>query len=133
MVDISSLSKFEDIKITGFDEEASGPSDEGSLQNLVLRLSATPPAGWVTMFHNGWQQNINPYKRNAKVVGNAVHVTCHPGELQDQINGMKEIVSRANVAHHEFLAQAKAAKEINDANKAKAKKDLQDLKGKLTF
>ena len=59
--------EFEDIRITGVDESASGGGDENSaLVDVVLTLSESTPSEWATYFNQRWEQHIYMMKRRAR-------------------------------------------------------------------
>lgn len=129
----SDIKEFDDIKIVSLDESASGPSGEGALMTMVLRLSGKAPSAWCAYFNAGWKSNFFMMKRRAEANGTSIVVTCLPDELQDQINHMKPIVAQSNAAYKELLAEHQAAQDAANKDAQDRKETLKNLKGSLDF
>jgi hypothetical protein len=127
------VAEFQDIKITGFDEASSGPSGEGTLMRMVLRLSDKAPLSWCDYFDAGWKSHHYMMKRRATAHQDSITVICLPDELQGQINELKPIVAQCNTAYREMLA-AHEAQQAAARRDAQARRDaLANLKGTLDF
>lgn len=126
--------KFEDIKIVGLDEDASGPSGQGSLMNLVLRLSQVAPAEWAEYFNQAWKQHIYMMKRRAEVFGRQLEIIAMPSEMQsDHIPELNKVISDTNEAYKKYIGQLNQAEAAEEAKKAEEKKQISDLKNSLKF
>lgn len=126
--------RFGDIKLTELDDEASGPSGQGDLMRLVLKLSEPAPYEWCEIFNQAWPQHFYMMNRSAYASGDHIEIICMPDELQnDQIPELKKVIEATNAAYGEYLAkQEQLAAEEADAEQ-KRKDDLSKLKKNLKF
>jgi len=125
---------FTDIKIKELDDAASGPSGQGALMRLVLRLSESAPGPWSQYFNQAWQQHIYMMKRRASVSGDRLEITCMPDELQsDHLPELSKVIAQTNAAYGAHAAEQSRLRQ-QAADEAKRQKDeLSSLKGKLKF
>ncbi|MEI9999584.1 MAG: hypothetical protein WDO13_10675 [Verrucomicrobiota bacterium] len=75
---------FADIRIVSFEDELTvvSPTDP-KLRYLYLKLSATPPPGWVKHFAQSRKVARHPRWRNAWIDRKFIVVECVPEELED--------------------------------------------------
>ncbi|AZO54752.1 MULTISPECIES: hypothetical protein [unclassified Mesorhizobium] len=126
--------QFTDIKIKALDDSASGPSGEGALMRLVLRLSQSAPAPWSQYFNKAWQQHIYMMKRRASVSGDRLEIICMPNELQaDHIPELNKIITQTNAAYGAYAAEQTRLRQKTADESQRQKDDLAKLKGQLKF
>lgn len=125
---------FEGIKIRELDDAASGPSGEGALMRLVLRLSQSAPGTWSQYFNQAWQQHIYMKKRRASVSGDRLEIICMPDELEtDHLPELNKVIAETNTAYGAHAAEQSRLRQ-QAADEAERQKDqLANLKGKLKF
>lgn len=124
---------FTDIKIKELDENASGPSGEGSLQCLVLRLSQSSPYDWANYFNEAWRHHFYMGKRRATVSGNALEIICMPDELENLVPELNKVISQTNNAYKEYVEEDERQRQ-DMAEKAQIdKQKIVDLKARLKF
>lgn len=125
-------SQFTDIKIVALDEEASAPSGQGSLFNIVLTLSHTAPGAWADYFNRAWHENLYMMKRRAMVSGNRLHITCMPYEVEsDHLPELKKVMALTNDAYRRY-ATAQELRTQEAAQRARHEKEqIANLKANL--
>jgi hypothetical protein len=126
--------QFADIKIVAMDDAASGPSGEGALLRLVLKLSQSAPTAWSQYFNESWRQHIYMMKRKASVSGDRLEIICMPDELEsDHLPELKKIVGDTNEAYRKFAQERERRKEIEIETARRQSEALFNLKGRLKF
>ena len=126
--------KFTDIKIVEMDDAASGPSGEGALVRVVLKLSQNAPGAWSQYFNEAWRQHIYMMKRKASASGDHLEIVCMPDELEkDHIPELNKIISDTNKAYQNYADAQSREKEIEMENARRQKEELASLKGRLKF
>jgi len=123
--------EFEDIRITGVDESASGGGDENSaLVDVVLTLSESTPSEWATYFNQRWEQHIYMMKRRARVAGSRLTIHCVPNELEkDHLPELRKVMEETNDRYRRHVAN-QAREERARAEREQAQKDeIKKLKG----
>jgi hypothetical protein len=126
--------QFENIKIIGLDDKASGPSGERALMRMVLQLSKTAPREWSDYFNQAWHNTFYMLKRSAQAHGNTLEIVCMPRELEtDHLPQLNKVIAQTNDAYRAFEAkqqqQSQAAAESEQSQRA----ELSDLKKRLKF
>ena len=125
---------FEDIKIKSLDDAASGPSGQGALLRIVLKLSPTPPSPWGIYFNEAWNHNIYSMKRRASVIGDKIEIVCMPGELEtDHLPELKKVIAESNQAYREQLAEKVRLRAMEEGRNKARQDELAKLKGRLNF
>jgi hypothetical protein len=125
---------FTDIKIKELDDAASGPSGQGALVRLVLRLSHSAPARWAAYFNERWQQAIYMSKRHARVFGDKLEITCMPYELErDHLPELNKVIAETNEAYRGYFAKQERERDLQEEAEKRQKQELSDLKGRLKF
>lgn len=126
--------EFVDIKIVALDDAASGPSGEGALLRLVLKLSQSAPTAWSRYFNEAWSQHLYMMKRRASASGDRLEIVCMPEELEsDHLPELKKIVDETNQAYRRFATEQKRLKEIEVEAAKRQNEALANLKGRLKF
>lgn len=125
---------FEDIKIVGLDDHASRPSGQGALMNIVLSLSARPPAEWASTFNERWKRHIYSAKRHASIVAGRLEITCMPDELEaSHLPELKALVAEVNAAYRAYAEEEVRKAKARKQESQRQKDELAALKGKLKF
>jgi hypothetical protein len=124
--------QFTDIKIAELDDAASGPSGEGALLRLVLKLSQSTPSAWSQYFNDVWGQHFYMMKRRASISGDRLEIICMPEELEtDHLPELKKMIAKTNEAYGRYLEEEKGKKEIEMENTRRQREVLSGLKGRL--
>ena len=96
-----------EVKIVGVNENASHPSGQGALIDVVLDLKPSPDYEWSRMFDALWERHFYMMKRRAHSDGRDIVVTCIPDELADGLLGeLKKVVAETNTAATSAAAAA---------------------------
>lgn len=127
------MSDFNDVTIVGFDDAATRPSGKGALLDMVLQLSTPASGSWSQIFELAWKQNMSMTKRNARVSGDTIIVTCMPDELQTQIDDLKGVVQKVNEKYRQLLDQSERIRAAQNTKAEHDRQKLQELKGNLKF
>jgi hypothetical protein len=128
------LDQFNDIKIVALDDEASGPSGQGVLLRLVLKLSQSAPSAWSQYFNDAWRQHLYMMKRRASVSGDRLEIICTPDELEkDHLPELNKVIAETNEAYGKYAQEQKRLKEIEIEAARRQSEALSDLKGRLKF
>ena len=123
-----------DIRIKELDDTASGPSGEGALVRLVLKLSQSAPEPWSTYFNQAWQQHIYMMKRRARVYGDSLEIVCMPEELEkDHVPELKKVIAETNEAYKKYAAQRERARQVEEEQAKRQTQQLSELKKRLKF
>ena len=131
---ITVTKQFVPIKITGLNAQASVPSGQGALQDVVLTLSETTDYEWASLFNSLWSQHFYMMKRRAEVSGGELVVTCMPEELEEGLlSELKKVVSNTNTTFAAAVAQFQAENAQKKATEAANKQNLAQLANKLNF
>ena len=103
---------FTDIRIKDLDDAASGPSGQGALVRVVLRLSPSAPTAWANYFNDRWQQQFYMSKRHANVFGDKLEIICMPHELEsDHLPELKKVIAETNDAYRRYVAKQRVQEE----------------------
>jgi hypothetical protein len=125
---------FTDIKIVGLDDAASGPSGQGALVRLSLKLSDSAPSAWSQYFNEAWEQHIYMMKRRASVFGDRLEIVCMPDELQnDHLPELNNVISETNSEYRRYADAQDRQREIEVEIARRQKDELANLKGRLKF
>lgn len=125
---------FTDIKIKELDDGASGPSGEGALYRLVLKLSHSAPSAWADYFNGAWKQHFYMMKRRASVFGDTLEIICMPDELEkDHVPELKKVIAETNDAYKRWIADREQMRQVQEEQAKRQKQELSDLKGRLKF
>lgn len=92
-----------DIKITSLDEGATVLSARGALNDYALNISPQPDNMWIEHFDHIWKEHFTMMRREVTVRGDHMRVVCLEDELQDLINELKGIVTKANRSYAERM------------------------------
>lgn len=114
---------FQDIRIVGLDDAASGPAESGPLMDIVLKLSDNVPGDWREKFTETWIQGALAMRRQAVVQGDTLTSTCMAYEFQDQIDQLNDVMSATNDTYRLLVAEATARQDA----------ELRDLKANLRY
>ena len=126
--------KFEDIKIVSLDDGASGPSGQGSLFRMVLKLSASVPTEWADYFNRAWEGHFYMMKRRASASGNRIEIICATEELQsDHVPELKKIIAETNQSYREYVNRRHKEQAAKAEAEMKRKETLSNLKNNLKF
>lgn len=126
--------EFEDIKIVGLDDRASGASGEGALLRMVLKLSVRPQLDWARGFDHLWKQHLYAMKRSASVKGETLVTVCSPAELEDGLLAeLQTVVAQTNAVYRDHLNEQARQRASDEAAAKRVKEDLASLKGRLKF
>ena len=126
---------FSEIKITGLDERASGPSEKGAaMMRMVLNLSSPAPSEWSDCFNSMWKQHLYGSKRSAHAAGKQITIDCVPSELgPDHLPELKKVVSEANAAYEAHLNQKRSEEEAAEVKRTADSALLAELGKTLRF
>lgn len=125
---------FEGIRINELDDAASGPSGEGALMRLVLRLSQSAPGPWSQYFNQAWQQHIYMTKRRASVAGDRLEIVCMRDELEsDHLTELNKVIAETNAAYSAHATEEKRLRKQVEEEAKQQKDQLASLKGRLKF
>ncbi len=123
---------FKDIKIASLDYNASGPSGQGSLMRLVLRLSQSAPSRWSQHFNQSWQQHLYMQKRHAAVSGDKLEIVCMMDELErDHLPEVKKIIAATNEAYGAYAKEQDHLQRQAEEDSMRQKEELASLKKRL--
>jgi hypothetical protein len=127
-------SEFQDISIIELSDDESGPSGQGALMRIVLKLSAYAPPEWADYFHSAWRQHMYMMKRSVEIQGNRLVIICMPEELQtDHIPELNKVMSETNAAYKKYAAEKDKAQQARAENARRQKEELAKIKGQLKF
>lgn len=125
---------FTDIKIVGLDDAASGPSGQGALVRLCLKLSQSAPTAWSQYFNDAWDQHFYMTKRRATAFGDRLEIVCMPVELQNEhLPELNKVISETNDAYRKHADAQISEREIEAERARQQKEELANLKGRLKF
>ena len=126
---------FAAIKITGLNDEASGPSEQGAaMTRVVLELSASAPAEWSSYFNQRWQQHIYTMKRRAHVSGSRLEIDCVLDELEaDHLPELCNVVAETNKEYAKYHAAKNAAQAAEKQRREAEAERLAQLKKNINF
>ncbi|MBH5399020.1 hypothetical protein HZZ13_14735 [Bradyrhizobium sp. CNPSo 4010] len=125
-------SNWTDIKIVELDEAATGPSGQGALVRIVLKLSQSAPSEWAEYFNNAWSQHIYMMKRRASVSGRTLEIVCMPNELEeDHLPELKKIIAETNQAYGAYANEQTRRRQEQEEIAQRQKDELAQLKGRL--
>ncbi|GLH67740.1 hypothetical protein [Geothrix edaphica] len=126
---------FLDIKMTGFDEKASRPVEQGSpIFRMLIDLSGAAPSEWAQYFNQRWSQHFYMRKRRAHVSGNSLTIECVPDELErDHIPELKKVIAETNAAYAKYHAQRQQERAEEEAKKASDSEKLAQIKKTIKF
>jgi hypothetical protein len=98
---------FTDIKIVSLEEELTAPSpNDPALRSVFLKLSATPPPGWVQSFNQSRKIARHVKWRKATVDRKFIVVECIPEEIESHhLRDLKQDVYYANGEYKKYLRQ----------------------------
>jgi len=126
--------QFVDIKIVSLDEEASTPSGDGALVDIVLTLSHTAPAAWAQYFNQAWHQNFYMMKRRATVSGNRLHIICMPSEVQSEhLPELRKVIALTNDAYRDYASAQELQRQEAEQRARQQKEQITNLKANLKF
>lgn len=127
--------EFEDIKISGLDDQSSQRVDPRSaIFRMVLELSSSAPSEWSQYFNDRWKQNFYMMKRRAHVSGGRLEIECVPEELEsDHLPQLKKVIAETNQAYRQYHTARQQQREAEDAQKNAHVAKMSDLKKKLSF
>jgi len=125
--------QFDDIKIASLDDSASGSTDPTTgLRRIVLNLSAPVPPEWASDFNDRWKSHFYQRKRNARVDGNRLEISCKDGELEsDHFPEIERIIEQSNHAYRKFVTKKRQDEEAEAAKVAADKEKLKALKNNI--
>lgn len=126
---------FEDIRITGLDENATRASDKGSAMRLMhLTLSKSPPSNWSTLFEQERQFPRHNMWRRAWIEGRYIVVDCVPEEIEQyHLADLKQDVANSNQKYRTWLAQSAAASDRKQQEEKAERERIAALGSKLKF
>uniref|UniRef100_E6VP05 Uncharacterized protein n=1 Tax=Rhodopseudomonas palustris (strain DX-1) TaxID=652103 RepID=E6VP05_RHOPX len=125
---------FTGIKIKELDDAASGPSGEGALHRLVLKLSHRAPGLWADYFNRAWNQHIYMMKRRAAVFGDTLEIICMPDELEkDHVPELNKVMAETNEAYKRYIADRERTRQAEEERAKRQKQELSELKSRLKF
>jgi hypothetical protein len=126
---------FTDIKIIGFDVDATQPSQTvPGLRHMYLQLSVAPSSEWQQLFDQERQFPRHSMWRKAWIEGNFIVVDCVPEEIEQyHLRDLKEDVAKTNQNYRSYLARVAEAQKKRREAEAKEKSRLEDLKSRLKF
>lgn len=128
------VKQFQDIKIAGIDEKASGPSGEGALIRLVLRLTDNAPGEWSQLFNNTWGSHLYGMKRRASTYGDHLEIICVLDELEsDHLPELKKVIADTNATYRRYLVQQAMEQKAEEEKAKRQEQQLSDLKSRLKF
>lgn len=128
------MAAFTEIKIKELDDAASGPSGQGALMRLVLRLSQSAPGPWSDYFNQAWRQHIYMMKRRASVSGDRLEIVCMPDELQsDHVPELNKVIALTNAAYSAYAAEQNRLRQQATDEAKRQRDELASLKDSLKF
>lgn len=126
---------FTDITLTEMNRSASKKSDAfPAAFDVVIGLSASPPYDWQSIFDVVWKRTFYSSKRNARIEGGNVVITCVPEEVENaHIPMLTKAIQETNAEYRKSLqnaatekARAKAKSEADEAQLDSLAKKLKD-------
>ena len=126
---------FTPIKITGINDRASGPSDQGAaMTRVVLDLSEQAPPEWANYFNQRWAQHFYMMKRRVQVSGRRLEIDCVLEELQtDHVPELRKVFDETNSEYSKFYAARQAARQTEQAKRDAEAAKLAELKKNIKF
>lgn len=125
---------FQALKIVEIDDAASGPSGQGKLQRIVLKLSQPAPREWADYFNALWEGHIYMMKRRAEVAYNSLSIVCMPEELEkDHLPELRKVIEQTNAAFAGHVASQEQGRRADEESAALEKKKITDLKKSIKF
>lgn len=126
--------QFTDLRIISLDDKASGPSGQGALFRLVLKLSESAPPEWEDYFNRAWEQHLYMMKRRASVSGDQLEIVCMPDELEkDHIPELNKVINETNRAYRGYLQERQQHEATQTQEAQRQREMLSNLKGRLKF
>lgn len=127
--------KFEDIRITGLDAEATQQSPTApGLRLMHLTLSGTPSHEWTEIFSAERQFARHSMWRHAEVEGNNIVVDCVPEELEQyHLKDLKEDVCNANEKYRRHLREEEQRRRVAEEAAKRERERIDGVKNRLDF
>jgi hypothetical protein len=127
------MEEFQDITITGMNREASRKSNAfPEAFDVALGLSSEPPREWEEIFEGVWNRSIYMMKRDARIEGSNILITCAPGEVeQEHLPKLKEAAAETNKRYRSFAASELARHERAKIIAESQSNELDELEKRL--
>jgi hypothetical protein len=129
------LTAFEDIRITGLDDEKTfKPNPKNLLYNIYLKLSSRPTIDWRNIFKAERSFPRHSMWREAWVEGDYIIIYCVPEELERyHLNDLKQDVSSCNAKYRKYLYETIQKENDTSLRKKKEREQFENLKNRLNF
>lgn len=126
---------FTPIKITGLNDRASGPSDQGAaMTRVVLDLSEQAPPEWANYFNQRWAQHFYMMKRRAQVSDKRLEIDCVLEELEsDHLPELRKVFDETNLEYSKFYAAKQAVRHAEQVKREAEATKLAELKKNIKF
>jgi hypothetical protein len=129
------VSGLTEIKIIDLDVSLTRQSDKAEgLRHMFLKLSETPPSGWVEIFNGERSFPRHSMWRKAWIEDQCIVVDCVPEELERyHLIDLKEDVANANAKYRDYVSRVKRQEEQQSQAEEAEKRRLDELRDKLDF
>ncbi len=129
------MTDFQDIRITGFDENRThNPDETKGLYDIYLTLSTRPTTIWGNIFEQERRFPKHTMWRRARVSGSHIVLHAPLEELEEyHLHDLHVNVRNTNVKYRKYLEEQAKIEKQNQAAKDAEKKKLSDFKNRLKF
>ena len=126
---------FTDIKIVSLEDELTAPSPhDPTLRCIFLKLTATPPPGWVRTFDQSRKVARHVKWRKAKIDRKFIVIECIPEELETHhLRDLKQDIAYANAEFRKYLAHQYHGEHKATQTQALERERLREMKDRLNF
>ena len=127
---------FEDIRISGIDEQRSGRRhpQQDALVEIALTLSKSPPGAWGEYFGEAWRRRAYACKQHVEAIGRHIFVFCVPEDLErDHLPKLRDTIEETNQAYRRLHEEQVAITEAARARDAATKAEIQGLSKSIAF
>ena len=126
---------FTDIKIVSLEDELTAPSpNDPSLRWVFLKLSATPPPGWVQHFNHIRRIARHVKWRKAVIDRKFIVVECVPEEIETHhLRDLKQDVYYANGEYKKYLQRQYHGEHKASQTQHLERERIREMKDRLKF
>ena len=98
---------------------------------FYVYLSEVPESVWREFFSSEYEQSWFNLKREVTVSGDRIRIVTSPGEEQQHIDFIKQVVERTNRQVDEYNGELERQQQLDAKNRAKESKLVEDAKERL--
>ncbi len=126
---------FADIKIVSLEDELTAPCPtDPTLRLMFLKLSATPPPGWVQHFNQSRKVARHVKWRKATIDRKFIVIECIPQEIESHhLRDLKQDVYYANGEYRKYLAHQYRGQHSASQTQALERDRIREMKDRLKF